>query len=49
MVNKITFRRIPPREPGNAFPLSGVLNLVTLCADLLPYSYLSPFILGQMC
>lgn len=49
MINKTPLAESPPREPGNPFPLSAILDLVALHASLLPYSYLSPFILGQMC
>ena len=45
MVNKAPLA-VFPKEPGNAFPFSAILNLVTLNASLLPCSYSCPFILG---
>lgn len=37
-----------PQRTRESFPLSVVLDLVTHHATLLPYSYLSPFVIGQM-
>lgn len=37
-----------PKEPGNPFSSLAILDLVTLSANQLPYSYPGPFILGLL-
>lgn len=47
MVNKAPLAE-SPKEPGNRFSPLAILDLVTLHANQLPYSYPGPFILGLL-